>query len=470
MRFRPALLAAALLALTSTAASAETLADAKFEPGKDIQIDDPATGGAGFYIVALPSDYDPSRPWPTIVSYHGANQKPSSWPFKAITGNMGFIVIGMEYLDPPVGKQVPVKEVANLKRILTALNDKIKIDKKLMFIGGFSQGGFQTCPNSDLTTDVWAGIIIFGAGRGGGPKNPALAGKPVLIAAGENDPYVKNAQDAVKYYTAQKSDVTWVSFEGKAHEVDTGRKELKEWLFTNGPQKQAKQILEAAKAAEKAGKIGEAHKLFAQAAATPDAGDVGAAAKTAAEAIATRADKLLADAAAAIATKKYADAVKTFLAVSREFALSTFADKAAARIKEISTDPTIQGEIAQATLDQRADAAEAVGKTAEDKKDYAAAIRVYERYLIDYAKATRLPQVKTHLDALKADKTLLAHASADDAEKACRGDFQFAEAYIKNGHPEQAVPLLQAIIAKYPTTDWATKAKARLAEIKAAGG
>ena len=100
---------------------------------------------------------------------------------------------------------------------------KLKVDEKLLFIGGFSKGGFATIPISDQTMDHWAGIIILGGGGSPRASKNELAGKPVFLGAGEDDPYLQCAKRAP--LIAPGADVTLETFAGRGHSVESaGRK------------------------------------------------------------------------------------------------------------------------------------------------------------------------------------------------------------------------------------------------------
>jgi predicted esterase len=436
---------------------------ATFAAGKETKILDPQTGGVGYYFVYVPKDYTPDREWPTIFCYHGKDQTPKTWPFKELTDGQGYIVIGMEYLKRGIGEQDPVADVANLKRILKFVSSKMHVNAKLMFMGGFSQGGWSTASFSNQMMDQLAGLVILGAGGSPGEKASALLkGKPVFVGVGESDDVNKSARESEKAFAGKGAVTTFEEFKGLGHAVDTKDKPLKDWLLKWGPQNQMIAALAVAKATEKAGRLGEAYTQYVATAKMSG----GEEADELAKAIAEPAEKKLADAEAALAAKKYPDAVKLLMAVSQTYAGSTFAEKAKQQVDQIQADPSIKAEIEQAKLDARADAVETAAQGAEKVKDYSRAISLYESYVAQFPKSAHYAAMKSHLDELKANKSILASAKGQSADRECKGWLSTADNYIKNDMGEKAKPYLQKIVEKYGDTDWAAQAKKRLAELK----
>src|SRR3954453_15409380 len=168
--YRLALSAVALLAgvsalSTPPARAADGVApeQATFSPGQETKLADPKTGGGGGYVLYGPKDYTPDREWPTIFCYHGKNNDPKSWPFKELTDGQGYVVVGMEYIDRE-GANDPKEDLENLQRIRSFVGQKVHLNPKLLFMGGFSQGGWSTSKFSNLCIDEMAGLIITGAG------------------------------------------------------------------------------------------------------------------------------------------------------------------------------------------------------------------------------------------------------------------------------------------------------------------
>ena len=211
-------------------AGAVTFDQATLEPGKIEKIDDPKTGGWEYWTLYVPKDYTPDRAWPIIYCYHGMDQEAKVWPFRELTDGVGFIVVGMEYLNRAVGGPKADRELANLKRIHGLLAKRLKLNDKLQFIGGFSQGGWETGHIAETDPKLFAGMIITGAGRNNYGKSPLVRSLSIFIGIGEKDSNRKAAEEAAGFYRKKGAKVTLETFKGTGHGVDTKDEALKAWL------------------------------------------------------------------------------------------------------------------------------------------------------------------------------------------------------------------------------------------------
>jgi predicted esterase len=464
----PRLLIAALLLLLFTTLAARAAdtgvvpEQAVFAPGKEVKILDPKTGGLGWYLVYTPKDYTPDREWPTLFCYHGHNGDPTTWPIKQAVDGNGYIIVGMEYLDRET-KNDAKEDIENLNRIRTFVGSKLRINSKLVFMGGFSQGGWSTSRFSSLYMDQLAGLLIMGAGGSPSEKAvPLLKGKPVFVGIGELDDANKNAKLARDAYTGKGADVTFEEFKGLAHTADVKDKALVDWLQKWGPQNQMIASLAIAKASEKSGKLGEAYTQYLATAKMQGGQEAADLAKK----ISDAAEEKIAQAKADIDAKKFPDAVKALVPMEKLYAGSTFAEQATTIIQQVRTDPAIKAEIDQAKIDATADAIQAQAQSAEKAKDFARALSLYESYIAQCPKATHFALVKTHYDELKGNPAITASAKTQSADRECKSWLSTADNYLNNNMTEKAKPYLQKIIDKYAGTTWATEAKQRLAGIK----
>lgn len=446
----------------------DVLAGVKLEPGKTAKVMDPLTGGNGYWLVYLPQDYTPSRLWPIIYCYHGSNQEPTVWPFKDLTDGKGFIVIGMEYLDRAKGATAD-KDLPNLRRIHDVLAKHVALHEQVQFIGGFSQGGWSTGKLSELSLDTWAGIIITGAGRGSSISDPNVKGKPIFIGIGESDPANGAAKSAAEFYKQHGADVTLEEFPGKAHAVDTSDAVLRAWLPAQaakaaGAVLKMKTDLAAARAAEKAGKLGRAYTFYQS--VVQNGGDEAGPAQAKLDSISQSADKAMADVDRALNDKKFVDATKLLVAAESTYAGSSFGDKFKAKLDKIRTDPAIKAEVEQARAAAAAEADEAAARAAEKEGDYKRAIAIYERYVVTYPNSPHLGQVRDHLAELKSNKTIQAGIAARAVDDQCKSCLAMARNYIESGYPDKARPYLQKVIDQYPDTSYAATARQQLVDLK----
>ena len=446
----------------------DILAGIKLEPGKSAKITDPQTGGNGYWLVYLPKDYNPNRLWPIIYCYHGHNGEPTVYPFEQLTDGKGFIIIGMEYLDREAGGR-PDPDLPNLQRIHDLLARHVALYEQVQFIGGFSQGGWSTSKLAEPNPDHWAGLIILGAGRGSSMRDPQVKSKPIFIGIGEMDPSNAAAKTATDYYKQHDADVTFEEFKGLAHAVDTNDAPLKQWLTTiaaktAGAVVKMKTGMAAAGAAEKKGHLGEALTLYQSVAR--DGGDDAASAKAKADEISATADKAFASVEQALTEKRWTDAMRLLASGDATYAGSPIGDKFKARLESVRADPAIKSQIAAARADADAQATESAAQSAEKLGDYKRAIAIYERYVADFSTQPHLPEIRDHLAALKADKTIQAAIASKGADDQCKSWLSMADNYIQSGYPDKARPLLQKIVDEYPDTTYAKTAKKELAELK----
>jgi tetratricopeptide (TPR) repeat protein len=440
------------------------LTDAALEPGKAIKIEDPDTGGSGYWMLYIPKDFVATRKWPVIFCYHGLGLQPTPWPFEPLTDGQGYIIVGMEYVHREVDAIETDKNVANLKRIHDALSRKLPLDPRLAFIGGFSQGGFRTIDIGEATIDAWAGMIILGAGRsadGGGGQNNYKS-KPVFCAAGDKDGNLSLAQGAAAFYKSHGADVTLETFANTGHSVDTNDAPLKKWLLDHGPLVYVKLTFDQATAAEKAGKKGQAYLFYQQVIAQAQPGDMTDQAKKKIADFAAAADKTSTDAEADVSNSKFADAFSKLSSVSQAYTGSPPGDKAAARIKELRADPAIRAQIDQAAIDAAADQAEGRASGEEKLGDYKSAIADYQAYVTAFPKSHRIDQVRAHLKSLQDDPAIQAKITSAEPEKNCKKWLSLADSYIQNGDPDNAKVYLQKVIDNYPDSTWAQTAKEKL--------
>jgi len=109
---------------------------------------------------------------------------------------------------------------------------------------------------------------------------------------------------------------------------------------------------------------------------------------------------------------------------------------------------------------------EAQAAALEKSKDFGRAMTVYEKYVTEYPKAKRFDEVKTHLETLKADKSIQTGIAGKQIETDCKGWLAMADNYVKAGFNDKAKPYLQKVIEKYPASEYAATAKKKLAELK----
>ncbi|MHC4571376.1 MAG: alpha/beta hydrolase-fold protein [Planctomycetota bacterium] len=226
-----------------------------FVPGKEVRVDiDNKRIGGDHFTVYIPSDYTDEHDWPVIFLYHGANGKPTTWPLRQVTAERGFIIIGMGYVEHSTGKTTRGEYVNYIKRerrsvleVKRYVSRHLRVDKKRMFITGFSMGGWHTSIMLESSAKVWAGAAILCAGRSRNASliataagRAALYGKPIYIGAGEKDMNLAAAKKAATYYERVGAKVTFEEHKGLGHTIDPNSETLRDWLLTNSSTKDTK--------------------------------------------------------------------------------------------------------------------------------------------------------------------------------------------------------------------------------------
>ena len=182
-----------LIVALAAVASSGLLAPAQFEAacvesaasGSEWQIAWP--GYHGRVTVYVPEDYTPVGAWPVIAYYHGYSDRlgPNTRIMRAVTGGIGFIIIGMDYGNARYYETLDRghlrAERRRLREILELVKTCLSINRDALFIGGYSQGGYASANLGERMLDEVAGIILLGAGRGC-PKSTAPS--PRLLSQG----------------------------------------------------------------------------------------------------------------------------------------------------------------------------------------------------------------------------------------------------------------------------------------------
>jgi len=155
------------------------------------------------YVVLVPDDYDPRTAYPVEFNLHGGISRPKPEPGEALWRN------GYEQLREP-GRIVVVpaawdeafwwfdNQADNLPAILHLLKQTYHVDDNRVTLSGVSDGGTGAYFFAFLQPTEWAAFLPY-IGNLAVLRNPAgrvsyplsfdnLAGKPLYIVNGENDP------------------------------------------------------------------------------------------------------------------------------------------------------------------------------------------------------------------------------------------------------------------------------------------
>lgn len=236
----PPLTALALCAGLWAARAAETAAPlptAAVRPGEEFLLHwDPVGRDLPVYV---PSDYAADRRWPVVLFYHGLNGEPTTGLMRGLTRGRGAIVVGMEYIERGLVQRsaeqqqaYQAKEQAQLEELLRVLPERVRLDRRRVYLAGVSKGGWQVSAFAESAQPRVAGYMILLAGRlpRARSERPDLSEQAVYVGTGEMDEGNVYARMAVQYYERCGAAVTWEEYAGRGHEVDAVAPRLGAWV------------------------------------------------------------------------------------------------------------------------------------------------------------------------------------------------------------------------------------------------
>lgn len=223
--------------------------DPKPEPGKRFTIAFPELGEASHGGVVrmeayIPEDYVPGRPFPLLTWFGGGYGDHNPDPAISITGNKGFVCVGLSYrkgIDPmEKGFEESVGGLWStpwwvFRTMLERLERIVpNIDAKRRICSGFSSGGAAVCYligyKDPGFCDYYAGFMPGGAGWDMGGLS-RLKGRPMLIFMGDQDSRIggyRMLNDAGK---AAGVDIHFLEMKGVGHDTPARHQlEIRQWM------------------------------------------------------------------------------------------------------------------------------------------------------------------------------------------------------------------------------------------------
>jgi predicted esterase len=189
------------------------------------------------YFVQLPPEYDAHRPYPAVVTLHGAGTTPLQqidwWAGVATeNGRLGqatrfsYIVIAPAWSN--AGQEEYGYSAAEHAAVLNSLRDacrRFSIDTDHVFISGHSMGGNAAWDLGLSHPDLWAGVapVVARSDKYIHLLWDNMRKVPFYLVGGEldGDKAKTNAKDLDRYLTNTKDggfNVTVVEFQGRGHE------------------------------------------------------------------------------------------------------------------------------------------------------------------------------------------------------------------------------------------------------------
>ncbi len=180
-------------------APAVRAADRGLPPGRSLYrlpVRDPATDHVNYLLYVPPGGAAPATGWPLILFLHGSEQRgddPSLLEDMAILsfadeqGKFPFVAVvpqcpSGEHWSPVV-----------LKQVLEAVQSSVPVDRRRIYLTGFSMGGFGTWQTAAALPGTFAAIAPL-CGMSDVSDAPVLAALPVWVFHGAQDRNVPLAE------------------------------------------------------------------------------------------------------------------------------------------------------------------------------------------------------------------------------------------------------------------------------------
>jgi polyhydroxybutyrate depolymerase len=197
---------------------------------KPMQADDTWTmmsGGLSRTVnVHVPSSYDPAKPMPLVLNFHGytsnASQEDLLSQMSAKADSAGFIAIHPEGTDSSwnagaccgTAAQNGVDDIGFVKDILAAASDKLCVDTHRVFATGMSNGGFLSNRIGCELADRFAAVAPVAGVTGVATCTPSRP-MPLIHFHGTADTLVPYDGDTAMGFTAVADDfAAWATRDG----------------------------------------------------------------------------------------------------------------------------------------------------------------------------------------------------------------------------------------------------------------
>ncbi len=185
-------------------------------------------------LVQLPSEYDPLRSYPAVVSLHASWSTPLNqieW-WAGVVGpdgvrrgqadRHGTIVIAPRWARAgQAAYEYSAREHAAVLNAVRAATKRFAIDTDRIFLSGHSLGGDAAWDIALAHPDLWAGLVAVAPAAGNYVTHywRNAESLPLYLVGGELDAatFQRNTMDLDRYFT-KGFDTTYVEYRGRGHE------------------------------------------------------------------------------------------------------------------------------------------------------------------------------------------------------------------------------------------------------------
>jgi predicted esterase len=185
-------------------------------------------------LVQLPSEYDPLRSYPAVVSLHASWSTPLNqieW-WAGVAGpdgvrrgqadRHGTIVIAPRWARAgQAAYEYSAREHAAVLNAVRAATKRFAIDTDRIFLSGHSLGGDAAWDIALAHPDLWAGLVAVAPAAGNYVTHywRNAESLPLYLVGGELDAatFQRNTMDLDRYFT-KGFDATYVEYRGRGHE------------------------------------------------------------------------------------------------------------------------------------------------------------------------------------------------------------------------------------------------------------
>ncbi len=183
------------------------------------------------YVYRIPQKYTGEEPLAFVVLLHGAGDSGDNFLncVSSASGRDDAIMVA------PENGQLPKQAVVELiKKFMKEFN----IEKKRIYMFGFSMGGWHTSTVAPFLPKVFAAFVIAGAGNKSTPPAAQRNSPAAGILIGKKDPNYQHSVNAYKYYKKSGYDSKFWEFDG-GHEFPGAKLmgEVFEWMFSKKKKK-----------------------------------------------------------------------------------------------------------------------------------------------------------------------------------------------------------------------------------------